>query len=203
MMWNARLLWIQWRRNVLHLELIWFTPIYFAFLRWHQCSSLVLPVFWGILFSSIREIEVPYVFGWEHGTPQHAMQGNWASSCGEGEVSWVFSSCGKHLVYILELQRGWPFETRVCSSKSGHLSSYDGNLGKLNYASQENTDTIGGELGGQASLMSGHSYIGIPINFHAESGIVTFWSIELSAPLEVSNGCEAVCSEDVEFYGFL
>ena len=32
-------------------------------------------VFLGILFSSIRETEVPYVFDWEHGAPQHAMQG--------------------------------------------------------------------------------------------------------------------------------
>ena len=30
-------------------------------------------------------------------------------SRGEGEVSWVFSSCGRHLVYILELRRGCPF----------------------------------------------------------------------------------------------
>ena len=30
------------------------------------------------------------------------------------------------------------------------------------------------EVGGQASLISWHSYIGIPINFHEESGIVTF-----------------------------
>ena len=61
-MWNARLLWIQWRGNVLYLELIWVTPIYFAFMRWHQCSSLVVTGFLGILFSSIREIEVLYVF---------------------------------------------------------------------------------------------------------------------------------------------
>ena len=54
-------------------------------------------------------IEVLYVFYWEHGTPEHKMQGNRASSCGEGEVSWVFSSCGRHLVYILELRLGWPF----------------------------------------------------------------------------------------------
>ena len=53
------------------------------------------------------------------------------------------------------------------------------------------------------SLSSWHSYIGIPINFHEESGIVTFRSIELSAPLEVSNGCEALCPEEVENYGFL
>ena len=30
---------------------------------------------------------VPYDFDWEHGTPQHEMQGNRASSCGEGELS--------------------------------------------------------------------------------------------------------------------
>ena len=58
--------------------------------------------------------------------------------------------------------------------KSELLSSYDGHLGKLNYAWQVNTDTSEGELGGQASLISWHSYIGIPINFHEESGIVTF-----------------------------
>ena len=202
-MWNARWLWIQWRGNVLHLELNWGTPIYFAFLSWPQCSSLVVTVFLGILFSSIREIDVPYVFEWEHGTPQHKMQGNRASSCGEGEVSWVFSSCGRHLVYILELGRGWPFETRVCSAKSGLLSSYGRHLGKLNYAWQENTDASAGEPGGQVSLISWHSYIGIPINFHEESGIVTFWSIELSTPLEISNGCEALCPEEVENYGFL
>ena len=38
------------------------------------------------------------------------------------------------------------------------------------------------EAGGQASLISWHSYIGIPINFNEESGIVSFWSNELSAP---------------------
>ena len=77
-------------------------------------------------------------------------------------------------MYILELRRGWPFETRVCSAKSGLLSSYDGHLAKLNYAWQENTDASGGEPGVQASHISWHSYIGIPINFHKESGIVTF-----------------------------
>ena len=128
-MWNERRLWIQWRGNVLHIELIWGTKIYFAFLRWHQCSSLVVTVFLGILFSSIREIEVPYVFVCVQGTPQHEMQGNRASSCGEGEVSWVFSSCGRRLVYILELRWEWTFETRVCSAKSGLLSSYDGHSG--------------------------------------------------------------------------
>ena len=77
-------------------------------------------------------------------------------------------------MYILKLRRGWPFETRVCSAKSGLLSSYDGHLGKLKYTWQENTDASGGEPGGQASLISWPSYIVIPINFHKESGIVTF-----------------------------
>ena len=69
---------------------------------------------------------------------------------------------------------GWPFQTRVYSAKSGLLSSYDGHHGKLNYAWQENTYAYGGELGGQASLISWHGYIGIPISFPEESGIVTF-----------------------------
>ena len=49
MMWNERYLWIQWRGNVLHLELIWGTPINFAFLRWHQCSSRLVTVLLGTL----------------------------------------------------------------------------------------------------------------------------------------------------------
>ena len=77
-------------------------------------------------------------------------------------------------MYILELRRGWPFETRVCSATSGIRSSYDGHLEKLKYAWQENTDGSGSEQGVQASLISWHSYIGIPINFHEGSGIITF-----------------------------
>ena len=77
-------------------------------------------------------------------------------------------------MYILEVRRGWPFETRICSAKSGLLPSYDGHLGKLNYAWLEYTDISGGAQGCQASLISWPRYIGIPINFHEESGIVTF-----------------------------
>ena len=39
----------------------------------------------------------------------------------------------------------------------------------------------------QASLSSFHRDIGIPINSHEESGLVTFLSIELPGPLEVSS----------------
>ena len=68
---------------------------------------------------------------------------------------------------------GWPFETRVSSAMSRIPSSYDEHHGKLNYAWQDNPEASGGLPGGQASLISWHSYIGIPINFHEESVIVT------------------------------
>ena len=60
------------------------------------------------------------------------MQANRASSRGERKVSWVFSSCGMNLGYILELRRGCPFETGVCSVKSTNLSRYEGQLRNVN-----------------------------------------------------------------------
>ena len=63
------------------------------------------------------------MFDLEHGTALHPMQGIQASSPAEGDVSWEFSTCGRNLGYILELQQGWPLETPLCSAKSGLLSS--------------------------------------------------------------------------------
>ena len=37
------------------------------------------------------------MFDWENAIALHAVQGNQASSPGEGEVSWVFSSSGRPL----------------------------------------------------------------------------------------------------------
>ena len=54
-------------------------------------------------------------------------------------------------------------------------------------------DISGGEAGDQASFSSWHSYIGIPINFQQESAIVTFWSIELRVPLEMSSVVRTLC----------
>ena len=73
----------------------------------------------GTLWSSIKQIEAPYVFDWENAIALDTMQGNRASSPREGKVSLVFLSCGRNLGYILELQRGCPFETLVCSLKTG------------------------------------------------------------------------------------
>ena len=58
-------------------------------------------------------------------------------------------------MYILELRRGWPLETRVCSPKSGLLSSYDGHLRKLNYAWEENTDASGSEPEAKLPILVG------------------------------------------------
>ena len=35
-------------------------------------------VFWGTLWCSIKHIEAPYVFDWEHGIALHPMQWIWA-----------------------------------------------------------------------------------------------------------------------------
>ena len=72
------------------------------------------------------------MFDWQHGIALQKMQGIRSSSLADGEVSWDFSSCGRYLGYILELQRGWPFKTPLCSAKSGLLSSSDGHLRNLN-----------------------------------------------------------------------
>ena len=97
----------------------------------HQCSSRFVTVFLGTLWCSIKKIETPYMYDWEYGIALHAMQGNQASFPIEVDVSYNFSSCSKNLGYIRELQRGWPFESPLCSAKSGHLRSYEGHLRNL------------------------------------------------------------------------
>ena len=98
----------------------------------HQCSSRFETVFLWTLWCSIKKIEAPYVFDWEYGTALHAMQGNRASFPSEGDVSYDFSSCGRNVGYIRELQRGWSFENPLCSAKSGLLIIYEGHLRNLN-----------------------------------------------------------------------
>ena len=84
------------------------------------------------LWISIKQIKAAYVFDWEHGIALHIMIANRAWVLTKREVSWFFSSCGGILGYILDLRRGWPFKTPVCSVTSGLLSSYDGYLRNLN-----------------------------------------------------------------------
>ena len=72
------------------------------------------------------------MFDLENAIALDTMQRNRDSSLREGKVSWVFSSCGRNMGYILELRWVCPFETGVCSVKSGHLSRYEGQLRNVN-----------------------------------------------------------------------
>ena len=83
-MWNIGWLWSPCRGIELHLELIWGTLRYFPFLRLHQGPSRILKVFLLTLWSSIKEINAPYVFDGEHGIALHAKLQNLASSSSEG-----------------------------------------------------------------------------------------------------------------------
>ena len=102
MMWIVGCLRVKFCGNWPHLNLILVTTSYFAFPRWHQCSSRLVTVFVGTLWSSVKQIEAAYMFVWENKIALHAMQGNRASSRGKREISWVFSSCGRNLGYIHE-----------------------------------------------------------------------------------------------------
>ena len=102
------------------------------------------------------------------------MQGNRASSVSERGslivflvLKWVAGVC-------FRVTAGVDIKNFFCSATSGLLSSYDGHLRNVNWAEQDNTDTSGGEAGDQGSLSSWNNYIGIPIHFQKESGIVTF-----------------------------
>ena len=72
----------------------------------HLCSSHFVTVFLGNLWCSIKKIVALYVFDWEYGIALHAMQGNRASFPSESDISYDFSSCGRNVGYIRELQRG-------------------------------------------------------------------------------------------------
>ena len=119
--------------NGLHVELTWGTPTYFAFL---SCISahLVCDSVPGDSLVFHQENRGSLVFDWENGIALHAMQGNRASFPSEGDISYDFSSCGRNLGYIRELQQGWPSETPLCSARSGLLCTYEGHLRNLNYA---------------------------------------------------------------------
>ena len=89
MLWIAGWLWSQCKGNWPHLNLIMGTPSNFAFLGYHQCSSCLVTVLLGTLWSSIKQIEAPYVIDLENTIALHAMPGNWALSRG----TWgIFSS---------------------------------------------------------------------------------------------------------------
>ena len=133
-----------------------------------------MAVFLGTLWSSIKEVNDAFMFDVEHGIALHPVHSNWASSLGEGVVSWFFSSCSRTLGYILELRQGWPFKTHVCSVMAGLLSSCEEHLRILLEAFPINRDASRFESGDRVSLSSCYRDIWIPINFQEKSGIVSF-----------------------------
>ena len=110
---------------------LWYTEL-FCIPEVHECSSRFVTVLLLTVWCSIKKIEAPYVFDWENGIPLHAIHWNQAAFPSERDVSYDFSSCGRNLGYIRELQRGWPFDTLLCPAKSGHLCSYEGHRSSLN-----------------------------------------------------------------------
>ena len=174
MMWNAEWLWSQCSGSGLHPELIWGSLNYFAIQQRHHCPSRFERVFLGTRWSSIKQIKAPYIFDLEYGIALHAMNGNQASSRGEWEISWFFSSCGGNLWVYSRVLSGRSFKTRVCTVNSGLMSRYEGHLMNLPEAWHWNRAASRGETGGRGSLSSCHFDIGIPIHFQKESGIVTF-----------------------------
>ena len=61
---------------------------------------------------------------------------------------------------------------------------------------QGNRDASRGDAGDPRCLSRCHRDIGILLNFQKDLGIVTFWSIELPVPIEVSKGCESSCRDE-------
>ena len=68
----------KWASSRVHL---WYIELFFVpnvtSVFFSSCDS-----FLGTLWSSIKQIEAPYMFDWEHGSALHAMQGDQASSLG-------------------------------------------------------------------------------------------------------------------------
>ena len=137
-----------------------------------------MTVFLGTLWSSMKEVKDPFVFYGEHGIALHIMQGTRASSHGEGEVSWLFSSCSMKLGYILQLRRGWPFKTRVSSVTSGLCLV----AGDTSGFSQRLGSAIGTRLEGRCETQD---------PFPLATGILGFLSIfkrsQASSPFEALN----------------
>ena len=117
--------WDSSRVDLGYTELFCITEVTSVFIS--SCDSVL-----GDSLVFHQEYRGSYVFDWEYGIALHTMQGNRASSPGEWDISWDFSSCGRNLGYILKLQRGWPFKIPLCSAKSGLQSIYEGHLRNLN-----------------------------------------------------------------------
>ena len=84
-------------------------------------------MFFGTLWSSIKQVKAPYVFDVEHGIVLHAMQSSWPHLTAKGKPH-GFSPVAAGTWGIFSSYGGCPFKTQVCSVTSGLLLSYEGHL---------------------------------------------------------------------------
>ena len=138
------------------------------------------------------------MFDGDYGIVLHTVQGNRASSRGEGEVSWFLSCCSGNLGYILELQWGWPFKTRVCSVASVLVSSYEGHLRNLFEACrvigtllEVRRETQGSFPGAKGILGSLSIFKRSQASSHFEalnSACLSRWRTDVRSPVEMRQG---------------
>ena len=121
----------------------------------------------------MKEVNAPLLFDGEHGIALHAMQWHRASSRGEGGSLIVFLQLRPGTEVYSRVTAGRTFNTRVCSLKSGILSSCIGHFGTLLKVLQANRDASRGEAGDPGSISNCYRDIGIPINFQEEAGIIS------------------------------
>ena len=113
MMWNGGFLCSHCRGIGRHLELICDTLSYFTFLQSHQCTSRLVRVFLGTLWSSVKHIKAPYVFDWEHGL-----------LCTQCRESGLISQQGGSLMVFFELRREPGVHYRVTAGMAIENSSF-------------------------------------------------------------------------------
>ena len=85
-----------------------------------RCSSRLMMVCSGNLWSCLKEVKTPVIFDGDCGMALEPMQVIWASSRGEGGHLMVFFffflSCGGNLGFPLELRQECSLNTRVFSA---------------------------------------------------------------------------------------
>ena len=88
-----------------------------------------------------------------------------ATSCVEGRLSWVVSSCSRKLGVPLELRRGPQGPTHVASGTLSLHSSCEGPLGTPLPAVQAHRESSRVEAGTSVFLSSSHMDLGVPMEF--------------------------------------
>ena len=164
--------------------MIWGTRSSLRLRQWPRGSSRLVTVFLGTLWSSIKEVKPPFVFDVEHRIALEAMQGNRASSHGEGVNLMVFSSCCGTPGFPLKLWLGCSLNTRVFSATSGLLSSFQRHLGILLELWQGSRDA---SWGGRPRVPF-QLPLGYWNSYRLSRGVRhrLLWSMQLRSPLQMS-----------------